>query len=88
MRNWIPRPLPLPGAFNDLESLKLILGLALFVGGVLLFSMWRERLVALKDHERAKYLIFNLHGGSWVIAVFAVCGGIYFLFDSIFKWQG
>jgi hypothetical protein len=80
-------PLPFPQAFNDLGNLKLVLGLCLFLAGVLVFSLWKDRLFALKDEERAKFLMFNVAGGSWVLAVFAVCGGIYFLFDSIFRFK-
>lgn len=72
---------------NDLPTLKLILGLCLFLAGVLLFSIWKDRLFALKDEERVRFLMFNVLGGSWVLAVFAVCGGIYFLFDSVFRFQ-
>lgn len=81
------KPLPFPSMFSDLSSLKLILGLLLFLAGVLLFSIWRDRLAQLKDHEKARFLVFNIHGGSWILAVFAVCGGIFFLFDSIFRLQ-
>jgi uncharacterized membrane protein len=79
------KPLPFPQIFNDISNLKLILGLCLFIAGVLVFSMWKERLFSLKEEERTKFLMFNVFGGSWIIAVFAVCGGIYFLFDSIFR---
>lgn len=79
-------PLPLP-MLTDPSTLKLILGLCLFLAGTLVFSIWRDRLLSLKDEERAKFLMFNLVGGSWLVAVFAVCGGIYFLFDSIFKFH-
>ena len=79
-------PLPLPG-LSDLSHLKLVLGLCLFLAGLLVFSIWKDRLMALKDEERTKFLMFNVVGGSWLIAVFAVCGGIYFLFDSIFKFH-
>jgi len=81
-----PLVLPLP-MMNDLPTLKLILGLCLFLAGVLLFSIWKDRLFALKDEERVRFLMFNILGGSWVLAVFAVCGGIYFLFDSVFRFQ-
>jgi len=80
-------PLPLPSFLNETSNLKLILGLALFLGGALVFSMWKERLSALKEDEKAKFLMFNVVGGSWLIAVFAVCSGIYFLFDSVLKFN-
>lgn len=80
-------PLPFPQMLNDLSSLKLILGLGLFLAGLILFSIWKERLLALKEEERAKFLMFNFVGGSWLLAVFAVCGGIYFLFDSVFRFS-
>lgn len=70
---------------SDLATLKLVLGTALFVAGLLIFSIWKERLFALKEDERTKFLMYNIVGGSWVIAIFAVCGGVYFLCDSIFK---
>lgn len=81
------RPLPFPEMFRDMSSLKLILGLGLFLLGLIVFSIWRERYGLLKDDERAKFLFFNPVGGSWLLAVFAVCGGIYFLFDSIFRFK-
>lgn len=87
MDTWLPiQPLPFPEIFNNLDSLKLILGLGLFLAGLLVFSIWRERFSALKDEEKTRFLFFNVFGGSWLLAVFAVCGGIYFLFDSIFKF--
>ena len=79
-------PLPLP-LLNDANVLKLILGVCLCFGGVLVFSIWKERLFSLKDEERAKFLMFNIIGGSWLVAVFAVCGGIYFLCDSLLKFH-
>ena len=79
-------PIPLPAALNDSSNLKLVLGLGLFLAGVLIFSIWKDRLFALKEEERAKFLMFNFMGGSWIFAVFAACGGVYFLFDSIFKF--
>jgi hypothetical protein len=79
-------PLPLPSSINDLSTLKLILGLGLFLAGLLVFSLWKERFFALKEDERTRFLMFNVFGGFWLIAIFAVCGGIYFLFDSIFKF--
>lgn len=81
------RPLPLPSAFHDVSNLKLVLGLGLFMAGVLIFSMWKDRLYSLKEEERAKFLMFHFMGGAWIIAVFAACGGVYFLFDSIFKFN-
>jgi hypothetical protein len=84
---FVIHPLPFPSMFNDLQSLKLILGLGLFLIGVLVFSIWKERLLDLKAEERGKFLMFNVIGGSWIVAVFAVCGGIYFLFDSVFKFS-
>lgn len=80
-------PLPFPQLLNDMSSLKLILGLGLFLAGALVFSMWKERLSALKEEDRVRFLMFHIAGGSWLLAVFAVSGGIYFLFDSIFKFN-
>jgi hypothetical protein len=79
-------PLPFPQMLNELSTLKLILGVGLFMIGLLVFSMWKERVFALKAEDRTKFLMFNVVGGSWLIAVFAVSGGIYFLCDSIFKF--
>ena len=88
MTTWLTiKPLPFPQMLNDLASLKLLLGLGLFLAGLLVFSIWRERFSALKEDEKTRFLFFNVVGGSWLIAVFAVCGGIYFLFDSIFMFQ-
>lgn len=80
-------PLPFP-MLNDLSSVKLLLGLCLFLVGALVFSMWKERVFSLQDEDRAHFLMFNIAGGSWLIAVFAVCGGLYFLFDSVFQFAG
>ncbi len=80
------RPFPLPSAFNEPSNLKLVLGLGLFLAGVLIFSIWKERLFSLKEEERAKFLMFGFMGGAWIFAIFAACGGVYFLFDSIFKF--
>ncbi len=81
------RPLPLPALLNDVSNLKLVLGLGLFLAGVLIFSMWKERLFSLKEEERTKFLMYHFMGGAWIIAVFAACGGVYFLFDSIFQFS-
>jgi hypothetical protein len=81
------QPLPLPSMFHDPHTLKLLLGLCLFVVGALVFSIWKERLFSLKEEERSEFLMFNLMGGAWVVAIFAVWGGIYFLFDSIFQFS-
>lgn len=80
------RPLPLPAAASDASNLKLVLGVLLFLAGVLIFSIWKERLFSLKEEERSKFLMYHFVGGSWVLAVFACCGGVYFLFDSIFQF--
>ncbi len=81
------QPLPFPAMLNDMGNLKLILGLALFLVGAIVFSLWKERFYSLKEDERVKFLMFNIAGGGWLVAVFAVCGGMYFLFDSIFKFS-
>jgi hypothetical protein len=80
------QPLPFPTALNDLGNLKLILGLALILVGALVFSMWKEKFYSLKEEERMKFLMFNVKGGGWLLAVFATCGGLYFMFDSVFKF--
>ena len=82
----LAKPLPVP-LLTNANNLRLLLGLGLFIGGALVFSIWKDRFLALKDDERASFLMFNLVGGSWLIAVFAVCGGIYFLCDSILKFH-
>lgn len=81
------QPLPLPQAVNDASNLKLVLGLALFLAGVLIFSIWKEKFFATKEEDRTKFLMYQFVGGSWIIAIFAVCGGMYFLFDSIFAFS-
>lgn len=80
-------PLPFPATFNDPSTLKLVLGLGLFLAGALVFSLWKEKLDKTKEDERFKFLMFNLFGGAWLVAVFFACGGIYFLFDSILKFH-
>ncbi len=88
MHSWLEvQPLPFPEAFRDLASLKLILGLGLFLAGLLLFSIWRDRFSSLRDEEKTRFLFFHPYGGSWLLAIFAICGGIYFLFDSIFRFH-
>jgi uncharacterized membrane protein len=79
-------PLPFPAALNESSNLKLLLGIGLFLAGMLIFSIWKERLFSLKEDERTKFLMFNLMGGAWIFAIFAACGGVYFLFDSLFKF--
>jgi hypothetical protein len=79
-------PLPLP-ILTDMATLKLILGLGLFLAGILVFSLWKDRLFALKEEDRAKFLMFNIIGGSWLLAVFSISGGVYFLFDSVFSFS-
>ena len=80
-------PLPFLHTFSDPSTLKQMLGVCLFLAGLLLLSIWKEQLFALKHEERAKFLMFNIVGGSWLVAIFSVCGGIYFLFDSIYKFH-
>lgn len=83
--NFVINPLPLPTFINDLSTLKMILGLGLFLAGGLVFSLWKERLDKTKEDERFKFLMFNIFGGAWLAAVFFTCGGIYFIADSILK---
>ena len=81
------RPLPLPQFMNDPFNLRMILGQGLVLAGLLIFSLWQDRFVTVKENERTWFLLFNVwFGGSWLLAIFAVCGGIYFLFGSIFEW--
>jgi hypothetical protein len=70
---------------TDSETLKLVLGICLIVAGALIFSIWRERLRSLKEEDRAHFLMYNLVGGSWLFAVFSLCGGGYFLLEPILK---
>lgn len=84
--NMNVRPLPLLAAASDAANLKLVLGVMLVLAGGLIFSIWKEKLFALKEEERSKFLMYHFVGGSWVIAIFAACGGVYFLFDSIFQF--
>ena len=49
------QPLPLPIALSDSSTLKLVLGLGLFLAGILIFSIWKDRLYALKEEERANF---------------------------------
>jgi hypothetical protein len=78
---WMMNPLPIPEQWNELSNLRLILGVSLVLAGALVFQLWRERLLATKQEERAQYLMFNLIGGSWIFAVFAFCSGLYFIAD-------
>ena len=84
---FLVKPLPLPHLMSDMSNLKLFLGLALFLAGLLVFSLWKDRFSSLKIEDRTRFLMFNVVGGSWLLAVFAVCGGVYFLFDSFFKFH-
>lgn len=81
---FVISPISIP-LLTDLANIKLMFGLCLFLSGALVFSMWKDRLYSLKEEERTQFLLFKLAGGAWLISVFAVCGGVYFLFDSIFK---
>ena len=80
-------PIPFPAILNDLSTLKLVLGIGLFMAGGLVFSMWKERLSATSEDEKFKFLMFNVFGGAWLVAVFFACGGLYFLADSILKFH-
>lgn len=68
---------------NELSLLKLAMGLCLLCVAWLVFSMWQDRLRTLKDEERLNFLMYNIAGGAWLFAVFALCGGFYFLLDPI-----
>lgn len=67
---------------NEARHLNFILGIVLLAMAALVFSLWHDQLKTLKAEERARYLMFNLKGGSWLFAVFAFSGGIYFLAAS------
>lgn len=59
------------------------MGICLLLVAWLVFSMWREKLATYKDEEKVNFLMYNLAGGGWLFAVFALCGGFYFLLDPI-----
>lgn len=67
----------------DLQLLKLTMGICLLLVAWLVFTMWREKLATYKDEEKVNFLMYNLAGGGWLFAVFALCGGFYFLLDPI-----
>ncbi len=68
---------------NDLNLLKLAMGVCLLGIAWLAFSIWCDRLRGLKGEDRANFLMYNVAGGAWLFAVFALCGGFYFLLDPI-----
>ena len=68
---------------EEMALLKLILGICLLIAGGLVFSIWREKLRKLKDDERTRFLMYNIGGGSWLIAVFSFCGGVYLLVSPL-----
>jgi small-conductance mechanosensitive channel len=68
---------------DDMNLLKLAMGLCLLAAAWLAYSIWRDKLNALKDEERAHFLMYNIAGGAWLFAVFALCGGFYFLLEPI-----
>jgi hypothetical protein len=65
------------------ELLKVIMGTCLMLLSWVVFSIWKERLATVKEEERMNFLMFNVVGGSWLVAVFALCGGFYFLLQPI-----
>jgi hypothetical protein len=69
---------------NDMKLLSLTMGLSLVAFAWLVFSIWREKLEGLKDEERVNFLMYKAAGGVWLVAVFALCGGFYFLLEPIF----
>lgn len=71
--------------FHDLELLKLVMGICLMLLSWVVFSIWREKLSTVKEEERMNFLMFNIVGGSWLFAIFALCGGFYFLLEPVFK---
>lgn len=70
---------------DEVELLRLTFGICLVLTAWLVFSIWRDKLTALKDEERLRFLMYNIAGGSWLVAVFALCGGFYFLLEPIFR---
>lgn len=68
---------------NEMNLLKLAMGLCLLGVAALVFSLWRDKLRGLKDEERVNFLMYNIVGGAWLVAVFALCGGFYFLLEPI-----
>ena len=67
----------------DMNLLKLALGTLLLAAAWLVFSIWREKLGSLKEEDRVDFLMYRLAGGSWLVAVFALCGGFYFLLEPM-----
>lgn len=67
----------------DLQLLKLTMGVCLLLVAWLVFSLWREKLSGYKEEERVNFLMYNIAGGGWLFAIFALCGGFYFLLDPI-----
>jgi hypothetical protein len=59
------------------------LGIGLIAVGVLILLIWKEKVSSLESDERKHFLLFDIAGGSWVIAVFAVCTGFYITCHSL-----
>ncbi len=81
-RHQLIDPAIFHGFLNEARHLNFLLGLVLVIIAGLVFSIWHDQLKNLKAEERARFLMFNLKGGSWLVAVFALCSGIYFLAAS------
>ncbi len=71
---------------NELAALRLVLGVCLLTVGVLVFLLWKERVFKLKEEERIHFLMYNIMGGSWLLAIFSVCSGCYFVFETLLKF--
>ncbi len=75
----------MPSISAELNLLKLTLGSCLIFAAWLIFSLWREKLSTLRDEERMNFLMYNVVGGSWLFAIFALCGGFYFLLETVLR---
>jgi hypothetical protein len=67
------------------QMLNVIMGLSLLLLSWIVFSIWKERYFNTKEEERMNFMMFNLVGGSWLVAIFALCGAFYFLLHPIFS---
>jgi hypothetical protein len=70
---------------GDFELLKLTLGVCLLLLAWVVFAIWKEKFNAIKEEDRMNFLMFNIVGGSWLFAVFALCGGFYCILEPVFR---
>ena len=67
----------------ELQSLEVVMGISLLILAWLVFSIWKDRLHGVKEEERAHFLMYDIRGGAWIVSVFALCGGFYFLLQPL-----